>query len=87
MSCPTNNTIGLSCSCEYHRCDDGQCVDGTECDGTADCRDGSDEVACSNCSSSSMVLCDNGECVDGALCDEIEDCSDGSDEDNLVCGK
>ncbi len=47
-----------------------------ECDGVADCRDGSDEANCYE------IFCDDGDTKipPGAVCDGVEDCRDGTDE-------
>ena len=46
IGCSIYDDRGVSCSnCSKYLCDDGQCVDGAQCDGKTDCADGSDEDA------------------------------------------
>ena len=77
------------CGIAQFRCSSGQCVsDGLRCDGYADCRDRSDEVACSRPPRCKADLrCPNShECLQKEwLCDGEKDCADGSDEG--TCGR
>ncbi|GBG84109.1 hypothetical protein CBR_g37984 [Chara braunii] len=74
----------------FFRCDGGRCLR-TEafCNGTKECRDGSDEQNCQS------KPCPEGfrKCKDGrtcryafAFCNGIRDCPDGSDESSQTCG-
>lgn len=69
---------------EFQCQSDGNCVPAAwECDGHADCADGSDEHhACPpRTCPSSHLRCDNGNCVfRGWVCDGDNDCRDMSDE-------
>nr|AWJ95281.1 vitellogenin receptor [Thitarodes pui] len=71
------------------RCPDGACLPRHMlCDGTVDCRGGSDEVKnnCENINSTCNTgwhRCSSGRCVDPSwVCNAERDCEDGSDETN-----
>ena len=78
--------------CNGYTCGDGTCVNGTRCDGVAQCDDGSDEVRCerqlSNHCSSNQYRCPStlyfrSKCIPSSYrCNGDRDCSDGSDERN-----
>ncbi|XP_078577348.1 trypsin-3-like [Branchiostoma floridae x Branchiostoma japonicum] len=80
----------FSCSASDFQCSNGNCIPGSwECDGEADCSDGSDEASCSGggtCQQGVHFFCANGlYCIDSNwICDGDNDCGDMSDEQN--CG-
>lgn len=73
------------------RCNNGECILAHQlCDGTANCRDASDETknTCENEYCPPYAYrCVYGGCVDGdAECNGVKDCYDGSDEAEVKCG-
>lgn len=73
-------------------CKNGECIDASKhCDGTANCKDGSDETR-EDCSTFlcdvNKFRCSYGACVGlSSQCDGRKDCSDSSDEANCQAGK
>uniref|UniRef100_A0A452GR76 EGF-like domain-containing protein n=1 Tax=Gopherus agassizii TaxID=38772 RepID=A0A452GR76_9SAUR len=82
----------LNSTCNVHEfeCGNGECIDYSRtCDGTAHCKDKSDEKQ-SYCSSrkckQGFLHCMNGRCVANAFwCNGMDDCGDNSDE--VPCNK
>ncbi|XP_066303730.1 trypsin-3-like [Branchiostoma lanceolatum] len=80
----------FSCGSSDFHCNNGNCIPASwECDGEADCTDGSDEASCGGggtCQQGVHFFCANGQyCIDSNwVCDGDNDCGDMSDEQN--CG-
>ncbi|ESN95003.1 hypothetical protein HELRODRAFT_145809, partial [Helobdella robusta] len=54
-----------------------------KCNGTVECKDGSDEKDCFHKCQDNQFQCANDQCVDiNNKCDGANDCGDGSDEQN-----
>ncbi|GAB0094384.1 Putative vitellogenin receptor [Sergentomyia squamirostris] len=74
-----------SCKADQYECDNGECInDKNLCDGTRDCKDGSDEVDCDRkkCLLPNWFRCNNDKCISSAFrCDTQDDCPHGEDED------
>ncbi|XP_064388367.1 uncharacterized protein LOC135336484 isoform X2 [Halichondria panicea] len=78
------------CTSYEFGCTDGSCVNNRDhCNGlVSDCRDGTDEIACTSWHTpscrNSQYSCVSGGCVESSLkCDgRDDDCADGSDESN-----
>lgn len=85
----------LDCEVGDWTCNDGHCIDGFRlCDGTVDCRDGSDEGTAYGPGGRGCFdgrggfFCggvDDFSMVDELVCDGCEDCLNGADEDG--CGE
>nr|XP_023018571.1 modular serine protease-like [Leptinotarsa decemlineata] len=80
------NCAGFTCSTT------GECIEEEKrCDGTVDCRDGSDEF--NDCKDAVqcpgyLFVCDYGACIDeDKKCDGKKDCRDNSDEAHCVAGE
>ncbi|RUS87345.1 hypothetical protein EGW08_004887, partial [Elysia chlorotica] len=73
---------------EFQCADLERCIDDSwRCDGTQDCRDGSDEANCDTCRRDEFT-CRNKRCIpSGEKCDRKADCSDGSDEEGCPCAE
>lgn len=74
-----------TCNPDHFTCANGLCIPAAwECDGLAECTDGSDELNCSSRCSSLEFRCDSGgQCVQRKQrCDGAKNCNDGSDERN-----
>ncbi|GLV43966.1 modular serine protease [Carabus blaptoides fortunei] len=82
----SNHTSRIKRQACGFRCADGQCIPRhSQCDGTSDCADNSDEdFKCLELSKSCQDFafrCAYGACVDGdARCNGVQDCVDNSDE-------
>ncbi|XP_067839377.1 very low-density lipoprotein receptor-like [Heptranchias perlo] len=81
-----------TCGAIEFKCHDGQCIPNRwQCDGNADCHDGSDEseeVCYRRTCPPDEIKCGPGslQCIPVSWkCNGVEDCGDGSDEEN--CGK
>jgi len=70
------------CAGDEFSCSDGECVPFSfQCDGEADCNDGSDESLCGICDSGitfGEVALD--QCVGGACCDEMNGCTENGND-------
>ena len=68
-------------------CPKGRCIPASwKCDGTPDCNDGEDEVACDRFCNDEEFLCREGRCISKVrTCDGTEDCGDGEDEEGCFC--
>ncbi|KAE9530732.1 hypothetical protein AGLY_011194 [Aphis glycines] len=84
----SNKDTNESSNClEYqYKCKSGQCIDSIlTCDGTQDCKDGSDETTklCKMVQCQKYTLrCNYGACVSKeSKCDGVRQCVDGSDEE------
>lgn len=75
-----------NCFDEEFSCDDGESIDTQfQCDGIADCEDGSDE---DGCDPSKFRCAQFGEEISGnRVCDGTFDCPNGADEDEIECGE
>ena len=93
-SCPIGlmlSSDGRSCSLpptcgpDKFACSNGYCIPSTwRCDSYADCEDDTDEVNCTDCSSSTLFLCRaSGRCMHHKFhCDGRTQCPDGADEEH-----
>ncbi|KAE9552151.1 hypothetical protein FO519_004626 [Halicephalobus sp. NKZ332] len=86
----------FKCSEGKFRCNNGQCIDrNLRCDGTIDCKDGTDEYNCldRNYRNENIFVCRKSDIhiFSGFLCDGNPDCPDNSDEKNCTlspnCGR
>lgn len=73
-----------------HQCNNGQLIAAEKfCDGSVDCRDGSDETIerCLHTRCPAFAFqCAYGACINGnAECDHKNDCNDNSDETTIRC--
>lgn len=79
------------CETNERSCKDGSLIKiKKKCEGTAHCKDGSDEslemCSTNRCFSGLDFRCKYGGCVDAsAKCNGVKDCADGSDELNNLC--
>ncbi|XP_037739600.1 prolow-density lipoprotein receptor-related protein 1 isoform X1 [Chelonia mydas] len=86
----TCKALNSTCNVHEFECGNGECIDYSRtCDGTAHCKDKSDEKQ-SYCSSrkckKGFLHCMNGRCVANAYwCNGMDDCGDNSDE--VPCNK
>nr|XP_012224365.1 PREDICTED: limulus clotting factor C-like [Linepithema humile] len=88
-----------NCGLEKFQCRSGECIEGKLlCDGTAHCKDSSDEteVECEKAEynrtrraakcKANQFTCSNGQCISNTdLCDGTLNCADGSDEKSAIC--
>lgn len=95
------NIFLFNCSnrLEKFQCHSGECIeDKLLCDGTAHCKDSSDEaeVECEKSEhnrtkksvqcKANQFTCNNGECISTInVCDGTSNCADGSDEKSTIC--
>lgn len=81
LSYYTARFAGHSCTKSQFRCSNGECLKpSVQCDGDAQCLDGSDELNCA-CLLGQFMCVTSEECVQSShVCDGKDDCPDGSDE-------
>ncbi|XP_041482732.1 uncharacterized protein LOC121429653 isoform X2 [Lytechinus variegatus] len=82
---PTGGPVS-NCGMALFQCSTGECINKVfSCDGTVDCRDGSDEDTCQEECSSDQFRCSDGSCISISFyCDSIPHCLDNSDESDCV---
>ncbi|XP_071963860.1 uncharacterized protein [Antedon mediterranea] len=84
----SNSTVGMhensfqECHSNDFQCDNEECIHEIfVCDGTEDCKDGSDEMNCKDSCEQGGFLCKDGRCISVSfVCDFISHCRDLSDE-------
>ena len=83
----TYDKIQNYCYASQFKCHSGECIQSAyQCDGEGDCRDHSDELACSiDCTANQFQCLKSGQCVAlEQVCDGQSQCADQSDEADCI---